>query len=266
MPDKQDKKTKITSGAPAGQVDSGSPTKHQREANSMDPKNGDGAASAPKKKTEEKRSPGGIAGSLKFLNDVKIEAKKITWPPRSQVINETWSVIVMVAFITFMVLGFDYALGQWIFGPIEHAAKMMAPSTPDTLFQEVPATPTPGGKPIDSSTPPTGTPPAGAPGTTIPDATQPLPTPGTTTVPVTPAPGSSTEPGSTLPPAGTMPGLPAPTSPSPSAPSTVPAATTPPVTPPATTAPTAPQTPAPGATPTSTTAPQAPATPTTPHP
>ncbi len=251
MPDKQDKKTKITSGAPAGQVDNGSPTKHQREAKSMDPKNGDGAEPAAKKKTEEKRSPGGIQGLFKFLNDVKIEAKKITWPPRSQVINETWSVIVMVAFITFMVLGFDYALGNWIFGPIEHAAKMMAPATPDTLFQEVPATPTtPDGKPIDSSTPPTGAPPAGAP---VPDASAPVPTPGTTT-PATPAP----EPGSTLPPAGTMPGLPAPTTPS--APPTVPAATTPPVTPPpATTAPAAPQTPAPSATP-------APATPTTPHP
>ena len=260
MPDKQDKKTKITSGAP---TDNGKPMQHAKnqrdEAKSMDPVNGEQAAPPPaeKKKPDEKRGAGGIKGFIQFLNDVKTEAKKITWPPRSQVIQETWSVIVMVAFITFMVLGFDYALGNWIFGPIEHAAKMMAPATPDPLFTEVNPDPT-------------------KPGAPAPDASTPVPAPtvpGTTT-PVTPAPdaavpgapGSAPAPGSALPvPEGTRPNLPAPTSPS--TPPAVPTATPAPVTtPPATTTPAAPQTPAPGATTPSTTAPQAPATPATPHP
>jgi preprotein translocase SecE subunit len=255
MPDKHDKKTKITSGTP---TDNGKPMQHAKnqrdEPKSMDPVNGDQAAPPPaeKKKPDEKRGSGGIKGFIQFLNDVKTEAKKITWPPRSQVMQETWSVIVMVAFITFMVLGFDYALGNWIFGPIEHAAKMMAPATPDPLFTEVTPDPT-------------------KPGAPAPDASTPVP--GNTT-PITPAPdaavpgatGSAPAPGSALPvPEGTRPNLPAPTSPStpPAVPATTPAPVT---TPPATTTPAAPQTPAPGATTPSTTAPQAPATPATPHP
>ncbi|MDZ4832666.1 MAG: preprotein translocase subunit SecE [Candidatus Melainabacteria bacterium] len=261
MADKQDKKTKITPES-AGHTDNGKLTKRD-EANSMDQPNGNAAAATPaakKKHEEDRRSAGGINGMVNFIKEVRTEAKKITWPPRSQVMSETWSVIVMVAFITVMVLGFDYVLGNWIFGPIEHAGKMMAPKATDSLFEEVPVAPTGSdGSPLAPGTPA----PGDTPSTPSPDATLPVPAPVIpgTTAPVTPAPGApTTEPGSALPPAGNMPGLPAPTSTT--APSTIPGATTAPV---STTTPSAPQTPAPGAAPTSTT-PPAPATTTTPHP
>lgn len=85
----------------------------------------------PKKqpKKEEKSSPAdSIRSSVIFLKDVWKEARKITWPPRRQVVQETWSVLVLVAFITVLVLGYDYALGHWVFGPIEHFSKMNAPA------------------------------------------------------------------------------------------------------------------------------------------
>lgn len=59
-----------------------------------------------------------------FLKDVVIEFSKISWPPRQQVVKETWSVLFLVTVITLMVLGFDWFLGHAIFGPLEHWARL----------------------------------------------------------------------------------------------------------------------------------------------
>jgi preprotein translocase SecE subunit len=59
-----------------------------------------------------------------FLKDVVVEFTKITWPGRPQVMQETWSVLFLVALITLLVLGFDWFLAHAIFGPLEHWARL----------------------------------------------------------------------------------------------------------------------------------------------
>lgn len=59
-----------------------------------------------------------------FLKDVVVEFTKITWPGRSQVLQETWSVLFLVALITLLVLGFDWFLAHAVFGPLEHWARL----------------------------------------------------------------------------------------------------------------------------------------------
>lgn len=59
-----------------------------------------------------------------FLKDVVIEFTKITWPGRPQVIQETLSVLFLVALITVVVLGFDWFLAHAVFGPLEHWARL----------------------------------------------------------------------------------------------------------------------------------------------
>jgi preprotein translocase SecE subunit len=67
------------------------------------------------------KKPGGVS---QFLKEVAIEHSKITWPDNRQVARETWSVIVLVSALTVIVLGVDWILGNAIFGPIEHWAKL----------------------------------------------------------------------------------------------------------------------------------------------
>ena len=55
-----------------------------------------------------------------FLNEVRSEARKISWPERSQVIRETISVLFLVTLITFFVWSFDLVVGKFIFSPLEH--------------------------------------------------------------------------------------------------------------------------------------------------
>jgi preprotein translocase SecE subunit len=140
----------------------------------------------PKAEDKKDRMGDAIKGSFTFAKEVKNEARKITWPPRRQVVQETWSVIVLVAFITIMVLGFDYALGNWIFGPIEHFAKLVAPApeapfTPvETPRPEHPASGRTDSLPVSPLTPPPSTPVAPAETTTRPG------TPPENTAPETP--------------------------------------------------------------------------------
>src|ERR1700712_90841 len=76
----------------------------------------------PEKPEEKKHSP--ITGVVQFLKEVAIEHRKITWPDRKQVLRETRSVLVLVTAITLVVLGIDWVLGNVIFGPLEHWAKL----------------------------------------------------------------------------------------------------------------------------------------------
>lgn len=75
-------------------------------------------------KPEEQKKHSLIGGVGQFLKEVAIEHRKITWPERKQVVRETWSVLVLVAAITLVVLGIDWVLGNVIFGPIEHWARL----------------------------------------------------------------------------------------------------------------------------------------------
>lgn len=59
-----------------------------------------------------------------FFKEVVIEFRKISWPDRAQVIRETWSVLVLVAAITVLVLAFDWVLGNMVFGPLEHYIRL----------------------------------------------------------------------------------------------------------------------------------------------
>ena len=56
----------------------------------------------------------------KFLGEVRAEARKISWPERSQVVRETVSVLFLVTLITLFVWLFDLLLGKFVFAPVEH--------------------------------------------------------------------------------------------------------------------------------------------------
>ncbi len=55
-----------------------------------------------------------------FLGEVRAEARKISWPERSQVIKETGNVLFLVALITMFVWLFDLAVAKFVFAPLEH--------------------------------------------------------------------------------------------------------------------------------------------------
>jgi preprotein translocase subunit SecE len=82
------------------------------------------SVSTTKPEKQEEKQHSLIGGAGQFLKEVAIEHRKITWPERKQVVRETWSVLVLVAAITLVVLGIDWVLGNVIFGPIEHWARL----------------------------------------------------------------------------------------------------------------------------------------------
>lgn len=79
-------------------------------------------------KDQESQGISKVAKAIKeirqFLKEVVIEFRKITWPTRPQVIQETYSVIFLVTAITLILLGFDWILGHAVFGPLEHWARI----------------------------------------------------------------------------------------------------------------------------------------------
>jgi len=79
------------------------------------------------KKPSKEKKGNVLTESAQFLKEVAIEHRKITWPERAQILRETWSVLVLVACITVVVLAFDWILGQAIFGPLEHLARVYGP-------------------------------------------------------------------------------------------------------------------------------------------
>jgi preprotein translocase SecE subunit len=84
------------------------------------------AGAKPKaKKSEEGEANNSLAHFLQFLKEVNVEARKITWPDRSLILRETWGVLILVAVLTFLVLGFDWAVGHFVFQPLEHWARLM---------------------------------------------------------------------------------------------------------------------------------------------
>lgn len=76
------------------------------------------------KKSKEQKKGNALTELRQFLFEVFVEFRKITWPSREQVFKETLSVLFLVAVITLMVLGFDWVLGNVVFGPLEHFARL----------------------------------------------------------------------------------------------------------------------------------------------
>jgi preprotein translocase SecE subunit len=79
------------------------------------------------KKAKDRTNPVVTTASefFTFLKEVNAERRKISWPDRIQVIKQTYSVLVLVAIITLLVLGFDWVVGHYIFNPLEHWARMV---------------------------------------------------------------------------------------------------------------------------------------------
>ena len=61
---------------------------------------------------------------ITFLKEVKVEFRKISWPTRPQVIQETWSVLVLVTLVTLFVLGCDWVLAHAFFSPLDAWARI----------------------------------------------------------------------------------------------------------------------------------------------
>lgn len=97
--------------------DSGNAKSNSKEANSAKPK--------AKKEKADGEPTNAVAHFIQFLKEVNIEARKITWPERSLVLRETWGVIVLVAVLTLLVLGFDWSVGHFVFQPLEHWARIL---------------------------------------------------------------------------------------------------------------------------------------------
>ncbi len=64
------------------------------------------------------------SGFINFLKDVRVEFRKIDWPSRPQVIQETWSVLVLVTMVTLFVLCVDWVLAHAFFSPLDAWARM----------------------------------------------------------------------------------------------------------------------------------------------
>ena len=56
--------------------------------------------------TQEKKSIG--SRLKKWFRELKSELKKVTWPTKKQVINNTWVALVVIFVCAMAIFGFDY--------------------------------------------------------------------------------------------------------------------------------------------------------------
>jgi len=63
-------------------------------------------SAAPKKEKTKKRS------LKKWLRELKSELKKVVWPTKSQVVNNTWVVLVCIVVVGVALWIFDYVAGN----------------------------------------------------------------------------------------------------------------------------------------------------------
>jgi len=56
--------------------------------------------------SQEKKKPGNRF--TRWFSGLRSELKKVTWPSRRQVINNTWVVLVVTAVCAVAIWGFDY--------------------------------------------------------------------------------------------------------------------------------------------------------------
>jgi len=55
-----------------------------------------------------------VEKSLQFLKEVRVEARKVTWPSRTEAVGATWVVVAMVAFISLFLFAVDFLLSRFI--------------------------------------------------------------------------------------------------------------------------------------------------------
>ena len=67
---------------------------------------------APAKKSDKK--PGFFAKASQFFREMKAESKKVVWPSKKQIINNTGIVIAVVVACSVVIGGFDYLLNLLI--------------------------------------------------------------------------------------------------------------------------------------------------------
>lgn len=60
---------------------------------------------------------------VRFLKEVALEFRRVSWPDRQQVLRETLSVLVLVSIITGGVLAFDFAVARAVFEPLDKLAR-----------------------------------------------------------------------------------------------------------------------------------------------
>ena len=63
-------------------------------------------APAPEKKPISTKKPGGNR-VVTWFRGLKSELKKVSWPPRAQIMNNTWVVLVVTSVCAVAVWGFD---------------------------------------------------------------------------------------------------------------------------------------------------------------
>ena len=66
-------------------------------------------AKGTKNKEESKKKKGGIA---KFFRDLRSELKKVVWPSRKQVVNNTGVVLATMTALGLFLAGIDFGLGE----------------------------------------------------------------------------------------------------------------------------------------------------------
>jgi len=64
-------------------------------------------APAPEKKPKKVKKPGGNRVT-RWFRELRSELRKVSWPTRAQVINNTWVVMVVTSVCAVAVWGFDF--------------------------------------------------------------------------------------------------------------------------------------------------------------
>ncbi len=55
-----------------------------------------------------------VEKGLQFLREVRVEARKVTWPTTREATGATWVVVGMVAFISLFLFVVDFFLSRFI--------------------------------------------------------------------------------------------------------------------------------------------------------
>jgi len=64
-------------------------------------------APAPEKKPVKAKKPGGNRVA-RWFRELRSELRKVSWPTRAQILNNTWVVLVVTSVCAVAVWGFDY--------------------------------------------------------------------------------------------------------------------------------------------------------------
>ncbi|MCD8095112.1 MAG: preprotein translocase subunit SecE [Ruminococcus sp.] len=92
-------------------IDSSSAAQKARDASKAEKKAAKkkaAAAAKTKDKSKEKKKKGGIR---KYFRDLKSEIKKVVWPSRSKVVNNSGVVLVVIIAVGLFLFGVDSLLG-----------------------------------------------------------------------------------------------------------------------------------------------------------